>query len=106
MGIDNPNIAMLGLNPHAGENGLFGSEEQRIIQPAIEQLRAEGLRISDPLPPDTAFTPSARKSYHGHICHYHDQGLIPFKALAFDTGVNVDYGLAYCQNFTGSWHGF
>ena len=88
-----PRLAMLGFNPHAGEGGLFGDEEQRIIAPAVAALRAQGLDISDPLPPDTAFTPAAREHYHGHVCHYHDQALIPFKALAFDDGVNITLGL-------------
>ncbi len=86
-------LAMLGFNPHAGEGALFGDEEARIIAPAVHALRAQGLDISDPLPPDTAFTPAARQRYHGHVCHYHDQALIPFKALAFDDGVNITLGL-------------
>ncbi len=88
-----PRLAMLGFNPHAGETGMFGAEEARAIQPAVAQLRSEGIVISDPLPPDTAFTPAARAYYDGHVCHYHDQALIPFKALCFDTGVNVTLGL-------------
>jgi 4-hydroxythreonine-4-phosphate dehydrogenase len=88
-----PRLAMLGLNPHAGEGGLLGREEELFIVPAIEQLRAGGIDCSDPLPPDTAFTASARERYDGWLCHYHDQGLIPFKALAFDEGVNWTLGL-------------
>lgn len=88
-----PRLALLGLNPHAGEEGLFGDEEARILAPAAELLRAEGLDITGPLPPDTAFTPAARQRFDGHICCYHDQGLIPFKALAFSQGVNVTLGL-------------
>ncbi|MFW5699002.1 MAG: 4-hydroxythreonine-4-phosphate dehydrogenase PdxA [Planctomycetota bacterium] len=88
-----PRLAMLGFNPHAGETGMFGAEEACTIQPAVDELRAAGITISDPLPPDTAFTPAARSRYDGHVCHYHDQALIPFKALCFDTGVNVTLGL-------------
>lgn len=86
-------LAILGLNPHAGENGLFGDEEQTIIQPAIDAARAKGIDLTDPLPPDTAFLPSIRESVDAHICMYHDQGLIPLKTLSFDTGVNVTLGL-------------
>ena len=89
-----PKLLALGLNPHAGENGLFGnSEEQRIIQPAIDAARELGISIEGPVPPDTAFVPLKLKQFDGHICMFHDQGLIPFKALAFDTGVNVTLGL-------------
>lgn len=88
-----PRLALLGLNPHAGEGGLFGDEETRIVMPALEKLRAEGHDVEGPLPPDTAFTPASIARYDGHICLYHDQGLIPFKALAFSEGVNVTLGL-------------
>ena len=88
-----PRLALLGLNPHAGEGGLFGDEEARIVLPALEELRREGHEVEGPLPPDTAFTPSALARYDGHVCLYHDQGLIPFKALAFSEGVNVTLGL-------------
>ena len=89
-----PKLIALGLNPHAGENGLFGNqEEQTIIQPAVDAAREMGISISGPVPPDTAFVPSKLTQFDGHICMFHDQGLIPFKALAFDTGVNVTLGL-------------
>jgi 4-hydroxythreonine-4-phosphate dehydrogenase len=89
-----PRLAMLGLNPHAGENGLFGHrEEERIISPAVNRARQQGYEITDPLPPDTAFLPSRRDKTDGYICMYHDQGLIPFKAFNFDTGVNITLGL-------------
>lgn len=89
-----PKLAVLGLNPHAGENGLFGeSEEERAIIPAINAAKGMGIDVRGPLPPDTAFLPWQLKQTDGHICMYHDQGLIPFKALAFDTGVNVTLGL-------------
>lgn len=88
-----PHLTVLGLNPHAGEGGLFGDEEIRIIRPAIERARAEGLDLEGPLPPDTAFLPKIRARTDAYVCMYHDQGLIPLKALAFDEGVNVTLGL-------------
>lgn len=89
-----PKLAMLGLNPHAGENGLFGNrEEERIIAPAVAIAREHGFEITDPLPPDTAFLPWRREATDGYICMYHDQGLIPFKAFNFDSGVNITLGL-------------
>jgi 4-hydroxythreonine-4-phosphate dehydrogenase len=87
-------IVVCGLNPHAGEHGLFGdSEEERIIIPAIEQARQSGLEIVGPLPPDTAFLPARRAETDLFVCMYHDQGHIPLKALAFDVAVNVTLGL-------------
>jgi 4-hydroxythreonine-4-phosphate dehydrogenase len=89
-----PRIAVLGLNPHAGEHGLFGrGEEENIIAPAIEAARAKGITIEGPLPPDTAFIAAKRRSVDAYICMYHDQALIPLKALAFDTAVNTTLGL-------------
>lgn len=89
-----PKIAVLGLNPHAGEHGLFGNrEEETIIIPAIEAARSRGIIIEGPLPPDTAFIPAKRRSTDAFICMYHDQGHIPLKALAFDTAVNTTLGL-------------
>ncbi len=89
-----PKLAVLGLNPHAGEHGLFGnSEEETLILPAIEAARARGLTIEGPLPPDTAFLPAKRRATDAFICMYHDQGHIPLKALAFDTAVNTTLGL-------------
>ncbi len=92
-GIARPRLAIAGLNPHAGEGGAMGDEEARIIQPAIDALRADGLSVSGPLPPDTMFTPRARPTYDVAICMYHDQALIPLKALDIDGGVNVTLGL-------------
>lgn len=87
-------IAVCGLNPHAGEHGLFGNgEEERIILPAVEAARREGLEVEGPLPPDTAFLPSRRKAVDAVVCMYHDQGHIPIKALAFDSAVNITLGL-------------
>jgi 4-hydroxythreonine-4-phosphate dehydrogenase len=89
-----PKIVVCGLNPHAGEHGLFGDrEEERIIIPAIEAARAKGIAIEGPLPPDTAFLPWKRKATDAFVCMYHDQGHIPVKALAFDSAVNTTLGL-------------
>ncbi|MEP2734724.1 MAG: 4-hydroxythreonine-4-phosphate dehydrogenase PdxA [Erythrobacter sp.] len=92
-GITNPRLAIAGLNPHAGEDGRFGSDESRIITPAIEALVAEGFDASGPHPGDALFTPRARSGYDAALCMYHDQALIPLKALEFDEGVNVTLGL-------------
>lgn len=92
-GIQEPRIAMAGLNPHAGEAGALGREEIDVIAPAIARLRADGVRITDPLPPDTMFHAEARAGYDAAICHYHDQGLIPVKTLDFHGGVNITLGL-------------
>ena len=86
-------LAMLGLNPHAGEGGLFGHEETQLIIPTLKKARALGTQIIGPLSPDTAFLPRLRKEVDAYICHYHDQGLIPLKTLAFDLGVNITLGL-------------
>lgn len=94
-GLDRPaRLAVLGLNPHAGEGGLFGDhEEERIIAPAIAIARSRGFDVEGPLPPDTAFLPTRLKRTDAHICMYHDQGLIPLKMLAFDQAVNITLGL-------------
>jgi 4-hydroxythreonine-4-phosphate dehydrogenase len=89
-----PRLAVCGLNPHAGEGGLFGRrEEERIIAPAVVAARAAGLEIEGPLPPDTAFLPERRARTDAYVCMYHDQGLIPLKALAFDSAINTTLGL-------------
>ncbi|MCS7090308.1 MAG: 4-hydroxythreonine-4-phosphate dehydrogenase PdxA [Verrucomicrobiota bacterium] len=89
-----PRLAVCGLNPHAGENGLFGNgEEERFIRPAVEQARHRGWNVEGPLPADTAFVSFQRERFDAWIALYHDQGHIPFKMLAFDTGVNVTLGL-------------
>jgi len=89
-----PKIAVLGLNPHAGEHGLFGrGEEESIIMPAIAAARAKGITIEGPLPPDTAFIPAKRRQVDAYICMYHDQALIPLKMIAFDSAVNTTLGL-------------
>lgn len=96
-GIVSPRIGMLALNPHGGENGMFGMEERDIIIPAIEEARALGIDIRGPLVPDTAFTwlcpPRRPAPFDAWIAMYHDQALIPFKMTAFETGVNATLGL-------------
>ncbi|MGJ4934786.1 4-hydroxythreonine-4-phosphate dehydrogenase PdxA [Bradyrhizobium sp. HKCCYLRH3083] len=96
-GVSRPRIAMSGLNPHAGEDGTLGTEEDTIIAPAIATLRNAGLDVQGPLPADTMFHDAARKTYDCAICMYHDQALIPLKTLAFDDGVNVTLGLPFIR---------
>ena len=88
-----PRLAVCALNPHAGEHGLLGTEEQEIIQPAIDEARGLGLDVEGPLPPDTAFVPARLARTDAYVVMYHDQGLIPFKMLSFEDGVNVTLGL-------------
>lgn len=92
-GIDNPRIAMTGLNPHAGESGALGREEIDTINPAAELLRAEGVNITNAQPADTLFHAEARQGYDAVLAMYHDQGLIPVKTLDFHGGVNITLGL-------------
>ena len=102
-GLEQPRIAVAGLNPHAGESGLFGDEEERIIAPAIAQARSEGIAASGPYPPDTVFM-RARHAPPEHpgafdivVAMYHDQGLIPVKYLGVEQGVNVTLGLPFVR---------
>src|SRR5690606_15290864 len=90
-----PRIAVTGLNPHAGEAGSMGTEEQTIIAPAIETLRQQGLDVTGPHPADTLFHAEARARYDAAIAMYHGQALIPIKTLAFDRAVNVTLGLPF-----------
>jgi 4-hydroxythreonine-4-phosphate dehydrogenase len=92
-GIPKPRIAVCGLNPHAGEDGLFGDEEARIIEPAMVMAREHGARVEGPFPADTIFYYAARGRYDGVVAMYHDQGLIPVKLLAFDSAAQVTLGL-------------
>lgn len=92
-GIEHPRIAIAGLNPHAGEDGRMGREEIDTIAPAIVQLRSEGIDATGPHPADTLFAPHKRSTYDVAIAMYHDQALVPLKALDFDQGVNVTLGL-------------
>jgi 4-hydroxythreonine-4-phosphate dehydrogenase len=96
-GIAWPRLAIAGLNPHAGEDGAMGDEDQHIISPAIEMLRSEGLAVAGPLPADSMFHARARANYDAAICMYHDQALIPVKMLAFDETVNVTLGLPFVR---------
>ncbi|MEF2547414.1 4-hydroxythreonine-4-phosphate dehydrogenase PdxA [Aurantimonas sp. E1-2-R+4] len=93
LGIPAPRLAVSGLNPHAGEKGAIGSEDEAVIRPAIARLRAAGIDAFGPLPADTMFHPEARRGYDVAICMYHDQALIPAKTLAFDQTVNATLGL-------------
>jgi 4-hydroxythreonine-4-phosphate dehydrogenase len=92
-GIAEPRLAISGLNPHAGEGGMLGREEVEIIAPAIDTLRNEGWRVTGPHPADTMFHAAARARYDAALCMYHDQALVPLKALHFEDGVNVTLGL-------------
>lgn len=92
-GIPAPRLAVSGLNPHAGEDGLLGTEDGAVIEPVCDRLRAEGMTLAGPLPADTMFHEEARTRYDAAVLMYHDQALVPAKTLAFDTGVNVTLGL-------------
>ncbi|AGF48363.1 4-hydroxythreonine-4-phosphate dehydrogenase [Candidatus Kinetoplastibacterium oncopeltii TCC290E] len=97
MSIENPHIAVAGLNPHAGENGIIGTEEIDIIKPAIEIARNEGILLSGPLPGDTIFMMARLGKFDMVVAQYHDQGLIPIKYLGIDHGVNVTIGLPFLR---------
>ncbi len=114
-GVESPKIAVAGLNPHAGESGIFGNEENDIIMPAIEKSAKEGFNVSGPFPPDTLFYTVLNGTYDAVVCMYHDQGLIPFKMVHFADGVNttlgipivrtsVDHGTAYDIAGKGNAH--
>ncbi|MCK5311164.1 MAG: 4-hydroxythreonine-4-phosphate dehydrogenase PdxA [Desulfobacteraceae bacterium] len=93
-GINKPFLAVAGLNPHAGENSMFGNEEEMIIAPAVKMAKKKGFRVSGPIPPDTLFYNAIKNNkYDCIVCMYHDQGLIPFKMLHFDDGINTTIGL-------------
>lgn len=96
-GIPTPVLAVAGLNPHAGEAGGLGREEIEIIAPALAELRAAGIDVRGPLPPDTMFHAEARRSYDAALCMYHDQALIPLKTIDFHGGVNVTLGLPFVR---------
>ena len=93
-GLERPKIAMAALNPHASDGGLFGDEEERLLSPAIETLRAEGVEITGPWSADTVFHQAVSGRFDAVLCSYHDQALIPFKLLHFSDGVNVTLGLS------------
>jgi 4-hydroxythreonine-4-phosphate dehydrogenase len=92
-GIQSPRLALAGLNPHAGEDGLLGGEEERVLRPAVRAAQARGLNIDGPFPGDTIFVRASRGEFDAVIACYHDQGLIPVKLLAFGQAVNVTLGL-------------
>ncbi len=97
LGIAQPQIAVAGLNPHAGEHGLFGSEDEAIIKPAIQQAQAEGIEVSGPWPGDTVFMHARQGRFDIVVAQYHDQGLIPVKYLGVDEGVNITVGLPFVR---------
>jgi 4-hydroxythreonine-4-phosphate dehydrogenase len=96
-GIAKPRLAISGLNPHAGEQGTIGTQEETVIAPAVSRLAAEGINVRGPLPADTMFHAAARAQYDVALCMYHDQALIPVKLLAFDSAVNVTLGLPFVR---------
>lgn len=95
--IQSPRIGVAGLNPHAGEAGMFGEEEKREIVPAVRRAQREGIPVSGPYPPDTIFYKAFKGEIDIVVCMYHDQGLIPLKMIAFDRGVNVTVGLPFVR---------
>src|SRR5215213_1609054 len=95
LGVENPRVAVAGLNPHAGENGLFGTEDAEQIAPAVEAAKEEGIDATGPWPPDTVFMRARRGDFDIVVVQYHDQGHIPVKLMGFDTGVNVTVGLPF-----------
>jgi 4-hydroxythreonine-4-phosphate dehydrogenase len=97
LGIEHPRIAVAGLNPHAGEAGKFGDEEARIIEPAIEAAKAQGIDVSGPWPGDTVFGQARQGAFDVVVAQYHDQGLIPVKYLGLDQGVNITIGLPFVR---------
>jgi 4-hydroxythreonine-4-phosphate dehydrogenase len=97
LGIDEPRIAVAGLNPHSGENGLFGNEEKNEIIPAIITMKEKGINVEGPCPPDTVFLQAVERKYDIVVAMYHDQGHIPLKLLGFNSGVNVTVGLPFVR---------
>ena len=95
LGVEQPRVAVAGLNPHAGESGLFGAQDRDVIAPAVEAARAEGIDASGPWPPDTVFMQARQGRFDLVVVQYHDQGHIPIKLMGFDTGVNVTVGLPF-----------
>ncbi|MDE2792138.1 MAG: 4-hydroxythreonine-4-phosphate dehydrogenase PdxA [Paracoccaceae bacterium] len=100
-GVTRPRLAVAGLNPHAGEGGLIGSEDQDTIRPVIRRLAAEGMQVTGPHPADSLFCPVARKTYDAAVCMYHDQALIPVKTVDFARTVNVTLGLPFVRTSPG-----
>ena len=96
-GYEKPHISVLGLNPHASDDGLLGNEEEKIIRPAIVEAKKQGLMVSGPFPADGFFGNGLWKKSDAVLAMYHDQGLIPFKALSFGSGTNVTAGLSFIR---------
>ncbi len=96
-GVARPRLALLALNPHAGEEGALGDEEIRILEPACARLAREGIAVEGPLPADSAFAPAMRARFDAYVALYHDQGLIPIKTLAFGESVNLTLGLPFVR---------
>jgi len=105
-GVARPRIALCGLNPHAGEHGILGREEQEVLTPAVEALRREGIDLSGPLPADSLFVRARRGEFDAVIAGYHDQGLIPVKLAAFGHAVNVTLGLPFVRTSVDHGTGF
>lgn len=103
VGFENPRIAVAGVNPHAGENGLFGDEEITIVGPSVEAMKARGLNVAGPCPPDTVFLQCYENQYDIVVAMYHDQGHIPLKLMGFYDGVNITAGLPFIR--TSADHG-
>lgn len=101
LGIKNPRIAVSGLNPHAGEGGLFGSEEKDSIMPAVEKARQNGILASDPLPPDTVFMRAFNGEFDGIVSMLHDHGFVALKSKDFERGVNITVGLPIIRSSVG-----
>jgi 4-hydroxythreonine-4-phosphate dehydrogenase len=106
LGIKKPRIAVAGMNPHAGESGIMGNEESGAIIPAVKKAQKEGMNVTGPFPPDVVFYKAYNNEFDIIVCMYHDQGLIPFKMLAFDTGVNVTVGLPVIRTSPDHGTGF
>lgn len=103
VGYENPRIAVAGVNPHAGENGLFGDEEIKIVGPSVEKMKAKGINVAGPCPPDTVFLQTYEGMYDMVVAMYHDQGHIPLKLMGFYDGVNITAGLPFIR--TSADHG-
>jgi 4-hydroxy-L-threonine phosphate dehydrogenase PdxA len=97
LNVEVPEIAVAGINPHSGENGLFGSEEINEIIPAIRNMKKKGIRVEGPVPPDIVFLQALKGKYDIVVAMYHDQGHIPLKLLGFTSGVNVTVGLPFVR---------
>ena len=105
-GVARPRLALAGLNPHAGEGGLLGNEEQEVFAPAVERCRARGIDVSDPVPADVVFRRAAEGEFDAVVACYHDQGLLPIKLLAFGRAVNVTLGLPIVRTSVDHGTGF